>query len=550
MSTCRGLRVVRTLGGIALLATGSFVLAACTKVSSRVPCCVTQAPSHAPAAEPDRSPPLDPTLAAQASDPTHAVVCPGPSADDPCDVTVAAWAPRFADLRENEVVARRCDLRMRVASERPDKGHAAAAAGIVGFELLLNMFDRAFIDEEVYGSDLESMLRNLSGGWTYDKDPFKTNQFAHAYGGSIYHGFARSAGLGFWESFGYDFAGSLLWEIAGETDPPSINDQITTPIAGSFLGEALFRSASLMLERSGGRPSVATEAGAALVSPSMGFNRWAYGNRFDAVYPSRDPAVFSWWGVGARHNVSLSDSGVLPDLNRDVGIAAVSIDYGLPGKRGYSYDRPFDYFHLEATATSDEHAIPENIMVRGTLTAREYCCGSKYSGIWGLYGSYDYFSPQVFQLSSTAVSLGTTGQLLVSDKLALQGSILAGVGFSSTGTTADERADRAYRYSVSPQAQVALRAVYGDVAMLDLTVNEYFLADSIASSRATGSENVLRAQLSLTLRIAGCHALGIGFVETRRDASFADITDSVQTVGAISLFYVHLSDKKFGVVRR
>ena len=30
--------------------------------------------------------------------------------------------------------------------------------------------------------------------------------------------------------------------------------------------------------------------------------------------------------------------------------------------------------------------------------------GKDYRGIWGLYGSYDYISPQTFRISSTALS--------------------------------------------------------------------------------------------------------------------------------------------------
>ena len=113
----------------------------------------------------------------------------------------------------------------------------------------------------------------------------------------MYHGFARSAGLSYWESAGYTFAGSLFWEIAGETTPPSRNDQINSGIGGSFLGEALFRMSSLMLERGGGVPKFWRELGAAVVSPPTGFNRLAFGERFDPVYSSRDAAYYSRLGL-------------------------------------------------------------------------------------------------------------------------------------------------------------------------------------------------------------------------------------------------------------
>src|SRR6185295_261555 len=101
-------------------------------------------------------------------------------------------------------------------------------------------------------------------------DPFAVNQFLHPYQGSMYQGFARSAGLGFWESFAYTFLGSALWEEAGEHTTPSVNDQIASGIAGSFLGEPLFRISSLLLESGGGNPGFWRELGAGVISPSTG----------------------------------------------------------------------------------------------------------------------------------------------------------------------------------------------------------------------------------------------------------------------------------------
>ena len=54
--------------------------------------------------------------------------------------------------------------------------------------------------------------------WVVDNDPFDINQFMHPYQGAMYHGFARSAGLNYWESMGYTFAGSVLWEIRRRDD--------------------------------------------------------------------------------------------------------------------------------------------------------------------------------------------------------------------------------------------------------------------------------------------------------------------------------------------
>src|SRR5262245_40508238 len=124
----------------------------------------------------------------------------------------------------------------------PKKSYVIPALEIIGFDALLNLHNRYYTSDD-YKSTLASIRHNLRSQWNEARDPFATNQLGHPYQGSRYFGFARSAGLGFWESLGYTFAGSALWEIAGEKTPPSRNDQINTGIGGAFLGEVLFRMA-------------------------------------------------------------------------------------------------------------------------------------------------------------------------------------------------------------------------------------------------------------------------------------------------------------------
>ena len=112
-----------------------------------------------------------------------------------------------------------------------------------------------------------------SRAWGVDQDAFAMNQFAHPYQGSMYHGFARSAGLNYRESLLYANVGSFLWETGGETTHPSINDQFASGIAGSFFGEALFRMANLVLEGDGGKPGLWRELGATMLSPPTGIKK-------------------------------------------------------------------------------------------------------------------------------------------------------------------------------------------------------------------------------------------------------------------------------------
>jgi Domain of unknown function (DUF3943) len=463
-----------------------------------------------------------------------------------------AEEPEYRAQLKLPVLASTDDAAPRTATAKPKldwetgagKSYWIPALDIVGFDVLLNQFDRHFIDEETYGSDIHSIRNNLHGPWVFDNDPFSTNQFLHPYQGSMYHGFARSVGLNYWEALLYTFAGSAFWEIAGETTPPSKNDQIATGIGGTFLGEPLFRMASLLLESADGTPSFWRELGAAVISPSTGFNRLAYGDRFDAVFPSHHPAYYSRLQLGEAYTDHIRDQGVTQPIQHAEGQLDFALSYGLPGKADYAYTRPFDYFNFQLTASTAN--ILENILSRGLLIGTDYAAGKNYRGAWGLYGSYDYISPQTFRVSSTAVSLGTTAQWWLSKSIALQYTALAGVGYAAAGTIHGS-GERDYHYGATPQALLDANLIFSQRANLDIAAREYYVS-SVASPESRGFENITRLDTTFTLRVKGHHAIAVKYVLSHREAHYPDLGDRHQTMGTIGLYYSWISDKDFGAV--
>jgi hypothetical protein len=435
------------------------------------------------------------------------------------------------------------------------KSYWIPALEIGGFIGALNAFDRLFVDpEEEYATDLDSIRKNLSTTPVYDKDPFNVNQIGHPYQGSVYYGFARSAGLEYWESLLYTIGGSFVWEIAGETTPPSINDHISTGIGGSFVGEALFRMASLLLEGGGERPGVWRELGAAVISPSTGFNRLVFGDRLKTVFPSRDPEIFMRLRLGATLTADVTNKGAADEpFTRHEASLDYSITYGLPGKPSYRYRRPFDYFHFEFTAVPNASSVDnaiENVAIRGLLAGAPYDWGESYRGVWGLFGHYDYLSPQTFRIADTAVSLGSVGQWWISRDVALQATAQGGVGFGAAGTVGDKE-ERDYHYGIIPQALVGLRLIFGSRIMLEATGREYYVAGVSSGTGGRddfGREIIARANLGFTVRIAGPHAIGLYYVVTSRDARVRDRPDRLQSVETVSLSYNFLGNTRFGAV--
>lgn len=372
------------------------------------------------------------------------------------------------------------------------------------------------------------------------------NQFAHPYQGTMHHGFARSAGLNFWEALLYANAGSFLWEMGGERTRPSVNDQIATGTGGSFFGEALFRMASLILENDGEKPGPWRELGAAVISPATGFNRLAFGERFRTVFPGRRPATFWHARLGVNLNSHLSDEHASSSINRIEPAADFAFSYGLPGRQGYGYSRPFDYFDFEISGRGSSRYALDSILIRGLLIGNRYEAGSDCRGIWGIYGGYDYISPYMIPVSSTSVSLGTTFQWWLSPTAALQGSALGGLGYAAAGYITDEL-PRNYHYGVTPQGLLALRLILGDRAMFDFTGRGYYVS-GIGGNEHDRTDMIQRLNTGVTFRVYDRHALGFHYVAAIRDARCPDRGDSYQKAGTVSLFYTWLGDTRFGAV--
>jgi hypothetical protein len=305
--------------------------------------------------------------------------------------------------------------------------------------------------------------------------------------------------------------------------------------------------ASLVLEGDGDKPGFWRELSAAVLSPPTGFNRLVFGERFKPVFPSHDPATFWRLRLGVNLNSDPNDDpNTSSNANRHDAAVDFIMAYGLPGKPGYTYDRPFDYFHFEFTGIINSNNPFDNIMIRSLLLGKKYGIGDSYRGIWGLYGGYDYISPYTFRISSTSASLGTTFQWWLSQKIAMQGSVLGGVGYAAAGNTTPV-GERDYHYGIAPQGLLALRFIFGEIAMFDLTGRAYYVT-GMGGGDPKGMENIDRLNMGLTFRVHKHHALGIQYVASIRDAKYPDLPDSHQTAGTVSLVYTFLGDAKFGAV--
>lgn len=406
----------------------------------------------------------------------------------------------------------------------------------------LNLVDRAVLRFEWARSSPQTFWQNL-GRWEFDDDAFVMNNLFHPFTGSIYYGAARSMGLDLWRSFGVAFLGSALWETGGETQAASINDQIMTPVAGSFLGEVLYRTAVLLLAGGDGAPGFWREGAAFLLSPPTGVNRRLFGNRYRTFDFEQRPVTYleAFAGAAFDRASELQGGATMPGV-----LLGLHLVYGLPGGAGWPARHPFDHFDVQCSLRITEPESPS-----GTLFIRGMLIGSRieeaWRGVWGLAGIFDYAAPSAFDLSTAALGVSTTGQFGGRGEVALQGTALLGAGFGSGDAMAGSTVGPDRHHGAAAQIVLEARLLLGERAAVGAGLRQYLIAGVESGS---GLEVSSHLTLSARLRLGGRHAVGVEWLEARRWSRYAGGPDSRQHWSSLSISYVLTTDRWFGAARR
>jgi hypothetical protein len=354
----------------------------------------------------------------------------------------------------------------------------------------------------------ESIGRNLRSAWVLDDDQFWINQFGHPYQGMWSMTAARSAGLGFWRSTPYAFASSLVWEIAGETEPPSINDQITTPIGGIVLGEVLFRLAGIL--RGDGR-NPWREIGAGLLAPMDALNHGLLRDGHDEL---DEPRAWTLSAGPVTARLAWDAEGPPPGWETSPEVAFRMV-HGLAWHPAFHFERPFDHFELQA-AYAGRSNPDATLILRGLLAGATYGGPAGWRGVYGLYGSFDLDTPGVFRVSTSALGLGTSGGRLFAHDLLLEGTaIVSGILMGGAGQVPRDAEGKGRDYRLGPggQSVLELQLTAAERAAVRLGLRHYLL---FGAGAIGGDELIGAGDAAVVVRIAGEHGVGIeGTLHTR-----------------------------------
>ena len=384
----------------------------------------------------------------------------------------------------------------------------------------------------------------LHGPWEWDHDIYFLNEFGHPYQGSLAFTAARSSGIGFWGSAPFALASSAMWEVFMETDPPSRNDIITTPIGGVMLGEVLHRLSLLVLDD--GPPSLWRSLLSYAIEPVGGFNRQWFGRKRGDFFLR--PPYYARFSLGMNANVNNyqdvagvhRDSDVGPQLH--LGLEVI---YGMPGDEDWKYDRPFDHFVLYSELGVSREFYGA-LFIRGLLAGRDYAVG-RFHGLWGVFGGYDFASPSTLRVATVNLGIGTAVRYKISDDVCVVPTfIFSGVPFGAGGGIATPVVQRDYHYGFGAQELLDVQLIRRDVGRIVVSEHAYAISGQFVGE---GWEKVAYLSLAAELRLSRHHALGLeGFIADRLASYGGGTPDVHQRATQLRMYWTVLAGDGFDTI--
>ena len=278
-----------------------------------------------------------------------------------------------------------------------------SAATVVGVNLGVWSFNRFVMKEDFAFINKHTIRENFKEGFVWDNDNLGTNMFFHPYHGNLYFNAARSNGYNYWQSGIFALGGSAMWELFMESEYPSTNDIVATPIGGMALGETFYRTSDLILDdRAMGTERVCREVAAFIVSPIRGLTRIingdAWRHRSTSGRQFGIPEVCIALSVGIRA-LEFKDE----ILDRGIGVASeLDVEYG--DRFNTEHERPYDFFTLNVGLNVQKsQPVLGQVNLIGRLWNRELVEKSDMVLNGGIYQHFDFYDSNVISDVSSVV---------------------------------------------------------------------------------------------------------------------------------------------------
>lgn len=261
--------------------------------------------------------------------------------------------------------------------------------------------------------------------WDWDDNQFTTNQFDHPYHGQLYFNAFRSNGYNFYESSIATVFGSYIWETAGETQHPSINDLVNTTFGGIILGEMTHRVSRNILSRSkNGHNIIGNEIVALLVNPVNSLNRLLdgkWGKKIDDYYAVDSSHISAEFDMGFRRFDARE--GDFLEKGKNSIYSRLRFHYS---NGDHNYKRPFDEFHVNLEVGSGDSTFINAVNVHALLSGAQFFKSKRGQHFGTLNAHYDFYNNDAFFYGAQSLVYNWNSQFTYKDENRLNLSVGAG----------------------------------------------------------------------------------------------------------------------------
>jgi hypothetical protein len=392
------------------------------------------------------------------------------------------------------------------------------------------------LDQYWANISIQTLKNNIETGWVWDEDGFDVNQVGHPTQGAFVYTAARAQGLSYWQSIAYPTIASFIWEIGMETESPSINDMITTPMSGVSFGEIIHRLSALTLGPGTTKP-LSRQLFAGLINPfGYGVNRILRGESIHQNFnyrPSNLLAEISMGGgPGYRDKSNLDNS--MPSR-----FVRFNLVYGNPISKAKLF-KPFDNFSFVSILNFSRKDYVGEIYASGML-ARFYSRHSEKSKlVVSLFHNYDFMNQDNYKVSSSSVGPGIIHVYSVTPKLSFGTHVNGSFIFmGSAGDISDDTKLRDYHFGQGFSAKFMSKIIWAQRGEAYLRVKRYFIY-AMEESHVEGFENINLLTAGGHVRVWEKYGIGVEGLVASRTVSYLNV-ERRETLQNTSMYRVYIS---------
>jgi len=390
---------------------------------------------------------------------------------------------------------------------------------IAGFNYFIRKVDYAAID-------LHSIQSNFENGFVWDDNNFNVNQIGHPYQGGLYYCAARNHGFGYRGSLLYAFGGSLQWELFMETEPPALNDLVTTTLGGAMMGEMTGRLAEKLHQQTHGGSviQIFRGAGVVMINPPYGLHTIVAGKPSRLGNPLQQYPlslrVATGKKIGGKITGSTGEDGAGKTPVKSVPLASTNLtmEYGSR----FECKKAFDYFALEMGLSLLKEPVA-NVVASGQLWSRVWDLEGQTTHLLALMQNFDFYNSSIYRLGASGFGLEWLSKRRWSNGCELSGKLqLSSIVLGGASTEYYVNIERDYNFGPGAGLRTQLLVRKKSFGHLLFAMDGFWIH---SASGAAGNEFITISTAEIQKELAFSVGVALSYVNYRRSGFYRDYPD-------------------------